>query len=327
MTATGNVTVADAATAPEAPVVTAQAGDSKVTLSWTAPADGGDPISGYDVLRSGTWTPVSPTSTTNLVNGNLVTTLSTTVTGLTNGDPYTFQVRANNSVGNGTSSTPATATPVTTPGQPTAVHTAAGDFKATISWTAPVDNGGTDITGYTVSGTGGSCTTAGTSCIVTGLADDTDYTFTVHATNAVGNGPDSADAAVTPQAPAITPSVPADTNQPQYGTLPLPAGGSVRLLDDHGDDIKFVTVDGQGTYTLDTSTGVVTFTPILGWTGTPTPVHYRETTSTNSTGTSTFSPFAVTPPAAPLAPALHSATPVVSNQPQHTTASIPTTAR
>ena len=160
--------------------------------------------------------------------------------------------------------------------------------------------------------------------VVVGLLDGQDYTFTVHATNAAGDGAGSApSAAATPEAPAIVPSSAADTNQPQLGTLPIPAGGSVSLLDSQNQPVPSLTVSGQGSYSLDSSSGVVTFTPTLGWTGTPTPVSYREVTSTNTSGTSTFSPFAVMAPAGPTASVLTSAAPVVSNQPQHTTATIP----
>ena len=325
VTATGNVTVADQDTSPAAPVVTAVASDSTISLSWTPPADGGAPISSYEILVDGTWEPATTSTSTATVNGNIVNTVTTSLTGLANGNSYMYEIRAVNAVGEGDPSDPVSATPYTTPGMVQDVVGVAGDFTATVSWDAGTDNGGSAITGYTVTSDNGDvCTTTGTSCVVEGLMDGQDYTFTVHATNAAGDGAESApSAAVTPEAPAITPSTPADTNQPQYGTLPIPAGGSVRLLDSHGAAASTVTVAGQGTYTLDTSTGVVTFAPVLGWTGTPTPVSYREVTSTNTSGTSTFSPFAVRAPAGPTASVLTSAAPVVTNQPQHTTASVP----
>ena len=76
----------------------------------------------------------------------------------------------------------------TKPAAPTAVTATAGDQQATVSWTAPSDNGGEAITGYTVTSTPGSltCTTATTSCVVSGLTNSTAYTFTVTATNSVG---------------------------------------------------------------------------------------------------------------------------------------------
>lgn len=73
--------------------------------------------------------------------------------------------------------------------------------QATVSFTAPVDNGGSEITGYTVTSTPGGITATGTASpiTVTGLTNGVAYTFTVHATNIVGDSSESAPSnAVTP---------------------------------------------------------------------------------------------------------------------------------
>jgi hypothetical protein len=66
--------------------------------------------------------------------------------------------------------------------------------QATVSFTAPVDNGGSGITEYTVTSTPGSITATGNASpiTVTGLTNGTSYTFTVRATNAVGDSAESA---------------------------------------------------------------------------------------------------------------------------------------
>jgi hypothetical protein len=78
------------------------------------------------------------------------------------------------------------------PGAPTSVSATGGSGSASVSFTAPADNGGTAITQYTVtSNTGGYSATGSSSPItVSGIADGT-YTFTVTATNAIGTGPAS----------------------------------------------------------------------------------------------------------------------------------------
>jgi hypothetical protein len=63
-----------------------------------------------------------------------------------------------------------------------------------VTFTAPASDGGSPITGYTVTSSPGGITgTGGSSPItVSGLTTGTSYTFTVRATNAVGTGPASA---------------------------------------------------------------------------------------------------------------------------------------
>ena len=100
-------------------------------------------------------------------------------------------------------------TPATVPAAPTNVSATAGNGSAWVSWTAP-DNGGSLISSYTVTPFIGSAAQSPvtvsnappvTSAYIGGLTPGTAYTFTVTATNAVGNGPASvASNAVTPTA-------------------------------------------------------------------------------------------------------------------------------
>jgi putative cell wall-binding protein len=164
-------------------------------LSWTVPtADGGSAITGY-VLTPSSGSPVSL--------GAGVTTY--TVTGLTNGTPYTFTIAAVNAVGAGAASVvSAAATPApVVPDAPTAVIASAGDGHVMLGWIAPVDDGGSPITGYVITPSAGSPITVGdvTTYAVPGLTNGTSYTFTVAAVNAVGTGVDSAaSSATTPTA-------------------------------------------------------------------------------------------------------------------------------
>ena len=91
----------------------------------------------------------------------------------------------------------------TVPGAPTNVTATAGDRQATVRFNAPIDNGGSAITGYTVTANPGNVTATGTTTTitVTGLTNGTAYTFTVRAANSVGTGPASAASnSVTPTA-------------------------------------------------------------------------------------------------------------------------------
>lgn len=81
------------------------------------------------------------------------------------------------------------------PGAPTIGTATAGNTEATVPFTAPADTGyPTTITQYTVTSSPGSITATGSSSpiTVTGLTNDTAYTFTVTATNDTGTGPASA---------------------------------------------------------------------------------------------------------------------------------------
>ncbi len=78
-----------------------------------------------------------------------------TVSGLTNGDSYTFTVTATNANGTGSASAPSNAvTPATVPDAPTGATATAGDQSASVSWTPPANNGGSAITSYTVTASG-----------------------------------------------------------------------------------------------------------------------------------------------------------------------------
>ena len=185
-------------TAPLAPVgLTAVPSNTVVTLNWTAPADGGSAILGYNVYEA---TSPGGENYSMPANGNvLVNGTNAVVTGLTTGKTFYFTVTAVNGVGISPASNEAWAIPGgTAPGAPTAVTVSPGNASATVSWTPPLNQGGSPITGYkitaadsTQSGNGGqtcSWTTGPLSCVVTGLTNGDTYTFTVTATNAVGNG-------------------------------------------------------------------------------------------------------------------------------------------
>jgi hypothetical protein len=83
--------------------------------------------------------------------------------------------------------------PASIPGAPTTVAAVRGDETATVTFAAPVDNGGTPITGYTLTvvETGQTFSGSGSPITVTGLTNGSSYTFKVSATNAVGTSDSS----------------------------------------------------------------------------------------------------------------------------------------
>jgi hypothetical protein len=186
-----------------ATAVTAVPADSAATVSWTAPVGTAfQPITGYTVTAD-------PGGANCTAAGRAS---SCTVTGLTNGTPYTFTVAVANRKGSSAASAASAAvTPAPVPAAPTGVSAQAGDEQVSVSWTAPAP-GISAITGYTVTAEpgGATCTTTGdTSCTVTGLTNGTAYTFTVVATNGIGDSaPSARSGSATPLGVADAPAVP-----------------------------------------------------------------------------------------------------------------------
>lgn len=83
---------------------------------------------------------------------------------------------------------------ITVPGAPLIGSALAQDAAAIVSFGAPVNNGGSEITGYTVTSSPGGITATGTGSPITvaGLTNGVSYTFAVTATNSIGIGAASA---------------------------------------------------------------------------------------------------------------------------------------
>jgi len=179
-------------TVPSAPgAVTAVARKSSADVGFTAATSSPDlPIWRYTVTAA----PGGATCTTE--PGVTPDPLTCTVNGLTNGDSYTFSVTARNDAGDSAASgASAPVTPQGVPDPPTSVSASATSTdSASVSWQAPGDDGGQPITGYraTASPGGATCSSTAPSCSITGLQPGGTYTFTVVATNVLGDSAASA---------------------------------------------------------------------------------------------------------------------------------------
>ena len=117
--ATVTATPRAAATAPEKPTLSLSAGSTTLTLTASVTEDSRAPVTSWQYRYATTATGLS-SATWNTVADSDDSTVTATVTGLTAGTTYHVQVRAVNSVGNGTASDAASATTIgTVPPKPT----------------------------------------------------------------------------------------------------------------------------------------------------------------------------------------------------------------
>ena len=137
---------------PGAPAITGPitSGTGSLTVSWAAPGDTGTAeITSYDLRYIESASSDKADANWTVVEGAWTSgSLSYTIEGLTAGTQYEIQVRAVNSVGAGAWSVISSGAPQTTPGTPVIGSLTPGDGALTVDWSAPMDDGGTGITGY-----------------------------------------------------------------------------------------------------------------------------------------------------------------------------------
>jgi len=122
------------------------------------------------------------------------------VTGLQSSTQYTYTIVGKSPYGASDASTAsAGVTATTVPQAPTINSITPGNAQASVAFTAGA-TGGSAITGFTVTSSPGSYTASGASSplVVTGLTNDTEYAFTVTATNANGTSIASSSLSTTP---------------------------------------------------------------------------------------------------------------------------------
>jgi subtilisin family serine protease len=113
---------------------------------------------------------------------------------------------------------------------PTSVVAWAGNGQAVASWQAPSNAGRAPVTSYQVTASPGgrTCTTAATSCTVTGLTNGTPHTLSVRAVNALGAGPAAGSDPVTPDGTLYAPLVPARLMDTRVGAPYTTVDGQAR---------------------------------------------------------------------------------------------------
>jgi hypothetical protein len=187
------------------------------------------------------------------------------VIGLSPGSTYSFSVVAINEQGPSVSSiasSPALAP--TTPGAPSITKvTATGTNSAQLSFTAPLDDGGSPITSYVATSSPGGLKTTlhqstGGTINITNLSHSTTYTFTLTANNAAGPSLSSAiSTSITTETPppppepvAVAPSAPTNT------VISVAA-------------IAGVTAPVTGATPVSTTTAGTGYTGSVSWSGSP----------------------------------------------------------
>lgn len=154
---------------------------------------------------------------------------------------------------------------------------------ATVTFTAPTFDGGLPITGYTVTSSPGGFTGTGSASpiTVTGLQSNNNYTFTVRATNAVGQSAASAAsnsilATTVPQAPTIGTATATGSSTATVGFTGNATGGKAIST--------YTATSSPGSLTGSSATSPITVSGLTAGTA-----YTFTVTATNANGTSTAS--------------------------------------
>jgi titin len=285
------------------------AGNGQVSLTWAAPSsNGGSPITDYTIQYSSnggsSWTAFPRSAST---------ATAATVTGLSNGTSYVFQVAAVNSVGTGGwSSSSAAVTPRTIPAVPSNIIAVIGNSQVSLSWTEPSGNGGSPITDYAIqySSDGGSSWSSfsrsaspAISATVTGLANGTSYLFRIAAVNVAGTGGWSTNSAAV--VPLTVPAVPtsvigsADNGQVSLSwTAPANNGGSA--ITDY--TIQYSSNGGSSWSTFPRSASIATAATVTGLSNGTSYLFQVAAVNIVGAGSRSSSSSAVTPRTVPAVP-------------------------
>ena len=206
------------ATKPSAPQeLTARASAGRVSLAWSVPTDdGGSELLRYEIRHAKGASVPNDTAWTEL---ELYRTYY--FAGLDNGEQYSFEVRAVNTIGPG-SVAPIQATPGGPPTAPEDLSAAPGDRQVVLQWERPASAGPSDVMNYEVRRAEGASVPEneqwflvgiGTSTTQYGMTNGTLYTFEVRAVNVKAETGPAAQVQVTPVAKPTAPQGVAATTE------------------------------------------------------------------------------------------------------------------
>jgi len=174
--------------------------NSQVIVDWNAPLGGETPVDYLVDYKESSESDSAYKSFSVVAHPATVET----VTGLTNGTPYTFRVAARNANGVGTYSVSRSVTPVGPPTQPQNLSYTALDSGVSVKFTTPENSGGFSIANYEYSTNNGSSWTAlsppsdSDSMTISGLTNSTAYQIKLRAVTPYGAGAASSTLTVTP---------------------------------------------------------------------------------------------------------------------------------
>lgn len=184
----GDVTLPAVPDAPTLDSVSVTA--TSITATWTPGAsDNGQPIEAFTVAAT--------TATTSDECSAGATATSCSITSFSHpievGSTFSVTVEATNDNGNSPPSNEITAILGNPPDGPQSPSAVVSSHQIAVSWSPPVDDGGTPITGYLAKATHGSSSATcqvgdlATGCTITGLTNGDTYAVTVVAQNEAGN--------------------------------------------------------------------------------------------------------------------------------------------
>ena len=292
---TAATTVVLSTSVPAQPVISnIVSANTQLTVSFTAPNNGGSAITNYFYSKD--------SGSTYTSNGNTNTTF--TITGLTNGTSYGIMLKAVNAVGNSAASAVSVAVPCVPPDAPTINSVSFGNQQLSVAFSAPAFNGAGTITAYKYSVNGGSSyTSVGTTSpfVISGLTNGTAYTVLLKATNNAGDSAaTTASEAVVPSAPPSAPTVGSviPGNQTLNVAYSAPASTNGSAITNY-----WYSYDGTNYVSLDRTTATETF-DISGLTnGTAYTIRMKATNIAGNSSVSAASASAV-PRTVPDAPSI-----------------------